>query len=89
MVNGEWRVLPQQLVAFLSERVKSTQLTVLSERLQAPMIWKKEIEKAPELKKKIETEQYPENSFGQFLQDALALNRKDFKGKQKDTSHIF
>lgn len=84
LVNGEWRVVPQQLVSFLSERVKSTQLAVLSKRLQDPRAWKKEIEKDPELKKKIETEKYPENSFGRFLQDALALNGENIKERVGD-----
>ena len=74
LVKGEWRVVPQQLISFLSERVKSTQLAVLSRRLQDPKVWKKELEKDPEFKSKIQTETYPENSFGRFLQDALALN---------------
>lgn len=76
LVLGERHVMPQQLVAFLGERTKSTQLEVMSKRLEDPRTWKKEIEKAPQLKKKIETEVYPENSFGRFLQAALASGRE-------------
>lgn len=70
-IDGKWQVTSEQLVAFLHERTKSKQLEVFVSQLSDPKVWAKELEKNSVLKKEIEEGNYPENSFGRFLQEGL------------------
>lgn len=73
LIRNEWRVTPHQLQEFLIEQTNATQLEVLSNQLQNPRVWARELANHPEFKKQIESETYGENTFGRFLQDASAL----------------
>lgn len=72
-VHGEWRILSDDLTAFLSARLQEQQLIALRRRLTDPRTQAAEIEKRhPDLAQQIREGKFAEGTFGRWLQAGLS-----------------
>jgi len=68
-IGGEWRVRQEDLADFLHTKVEEQQKACLRESLTDPKQWASQLPRFPDILKKIEEEDFPDDSFGKFLQD--------------------
>lgn len=84
-VGGEWRVLGVAILEFLSRRMQEEQLQALKRAVSDPKSWAREARKHPEFLHMIESQDFQDNTFGNFLKSGLvALEAEEKPNKVVD-----
>ncbi|MFB0556110.1 MAG: helix-turn-helix domain-containing protein [Phycisphaerae bacterium] len=68
-LGGQWRIRQEDIAVFLQTKVEEQQKAYLREVLKDPKQWASQLPQFPDFLKKIEEEDFPDDSFGKFLQD--------------------